>query len=174
MAKHIVKCPKCGERFDTQVIQAVKVSARRYGHATCYPDLTDFVPLGPEADPDLIVLKEYITKLYGENARWQLINKQIKQYIKENKYSLSGILKSLVYFYEVKNNSIEKSNYSIGIVPYVYQDAYTYYYNLFMAQEANKNKFLSTQFKEITIRPPWIRGTKQQLFDLGKWEEDEE
>lgn len=173
MAKHIVKCPKCGERFDTQVIQAVKVSARRYGHATCYPDLTDFIPLGPKADPDLQKLKDYIKKIFGDKARWPLINKQIKKYKEENNYSYSGMLKSLVYFYEIKGNSIEKSNYSIGIIPYCYQDSYNYYYSLYMAEEANKNKSLITQIKEIIIKPPKSKRPRYQFFDFKEWEGEE-
>ena len=171
MAKHLVKCPKCGETFDTNVVQAVKVSSRRYGHAACYPENTDFVPLGPEADPDLKKLKDYISNLFGEKANWAMINRQLKKYKEENGYSYSGILKSLIYFFEVKGNSIEKSNGAIGIVPYCYQDAYNYYYSLFLAEESNKNKTLITQIKQIIIKPPKIRGTKKRFFDLGGEEE---
>ena len=42
---HKCKCPKCGIEFDRDKIQAVRVSARRYGHATCYPDNKDLIPL---------------------------------------------------------------------------------------------------------------------------------
>ena len=60
-------------------------------------------------------------------------------------------MKSLVYFYQVKGNPISKANGALGIVPYVYQDAYNYYYSLFMAQQANKDKTLITKTKEINI-----------------------
>ena len=170
MAKHIVKCPKCGLEFDTNSIQAVRVGARRYGHASCYPDSTDFVPLAkkPEEDEDLKKLKDYITKIYGDKANWPLITKQIKNYTKDKKYSLSGILKSLVWFYDVKHNSVDGSNGGIGIVDYCYQDAYNYYLALFIAQQANENKTLSNEIKEITIAPPEMRGTKQKLIDFGE------
>ena len=42
---HYVKCPKCGETFDRDIIQAVRINGRRYGHAKCYPDNNNFVPL---------------------------------------------------------------------------------------------------------------------------------
>lgn len=176
MAKHIVKCPKCGQDFDTNSVQAVRVGARRYGHATCYPDNTDFIPLvqKPEEDPDLKKLKDYITKIYGDKANWPLITKQIKNYTKDKKYSLSGILKSLVWFYDVKHNSVEGSNGGIGIVEYCYQDAYNYYLALFIAQEANKNIVLDNEIKEVTIAPPEMRGTKQKLIDFGEWLDDEQ
>ena len=169
MAKHIVKCPKCGESFDTNLIQAVKISARRYGHATCYPDIKDFVPMEQsQQDPDLIKLKNYIDKKYGDKAKWPLINRQIKIFTKDKGYSLSGILKSLVWFYDIKGNSIEGSNGGIGIAEYAYQDAYNYYYNLFIAQNQNKDKDIAhiiTKTKEITIPLPQITLNKR-LFNL--------
>ena len=117
---HNVICPKCGIKFDRDKIQAVKISARRYGHATCYPDNKNFVECPNLESNDLIQLKDYIGTLFGENANWAMINKQIKKYKEENGYSYSGILKSLVYFYDVKHNSKEKANNAISIVPYIY------------------------------------------------------
>lgn len=167
MAKHIVKCPKCGKQFDTNTEQAVRIGARRYGHATCYPDNTDLVPLEiKEENKELTALKDYINKIYGSTANWVLINKQIKDYQKEYNYTLSGILKSLVWFYEIKGNSPEKSNGGIGIVPFAYQDAYNYYYSLFVAQSQNENiTELTNRVKEVTIPPPEIRLPKR-LFNL--------
>jgi uncharacterized alpha/beta hydrolase family protein len=113
--------------------------------------------------------KDYITKIYGDKANWPLITKQIKNYTKDKKYSLSGILKSLVWFYDVKHNSVEGSNGGIGIVEYCYQDAYNYYLALFIAQQANADKVLDNEIKEVTIAPPEMRGTKQRLIDFGEW-----
>lgn len=159
MSKHIVKCPKCGLMFDTNTIQAVKVSARRYGHATCYPDNTNLVPLVVKEanDPDYIKLMDYIKELFGDAANYAQIKRQLKIYINDNHYSYSGILKSLVYFYEVKGNSKDKANGGIGIVPFIYQDAYNYYYDLFVAQSRNQGKDVSeitSKVREISIRPP--------------------
>ena len=171
---HPVICAICGEKFDRDSIQAVKVGARRYAHQTCKPD-GELVPLvKKEEDPDLIKLKDYINNLFGENANWALINRQIKKYTQENGYSLSGILKSLVYFYDVKKNPRDKSNNAIGIVPYCYQDAYNYYLGLYIAQQANENKTLNTEVKEITIKPPKVRNyLKRIFFDLEGWNNEE-
>lgn len=171
---HLVKCSICGEKFDRDLVQAVRTGARRYAHATCDPSNKDLVPLvkKPGQDPDMVKLREYITNKYGDKARWPLINKQIKDYVAKG-YSVSGILKSLVYFYDVKGNSIDGSNGGIGIVDYTYQDAYNYYLNLFLAQQANQNKTLLNQIKEIIIKPPQKLGTKQKLFDLGEYEDEE-
>lgn len=171
MAKHLVKCAICGKTFDTNVIQAVRHGARRYAHQTCYPE-GEPIPLGPEADPDMINLKNYINQIYGDSANWALINRQIKKFTQENKYSLSGILKSLVFFYDIKKNPVEKSQGGIGIVPYCYQDAYNYYYALYMAQVSNQDKVVqNNNFREITIKPPKRRKRKLKLFNLGEEEE---
>jgi hypothetical protein len=158
-------------QFDTNLIQAVKHGARRYAHYTCFPQ-GELVPLGPEADPDMIKLKEYINNKFGKQANYALINKQIKQFQSKG-YTLSGILKSLVYFYDVKHNTIEKSNGGIGIVDFIYNDARQYYYNLFMAQQANKDKIFSKEEKEVIIKPPKMRGTKQQFFEIKDWDNEE-
>ena len=166
---HYVICSKCGSKFDRDKVQAVRTGARRYAHATCDPTNTDFVPLlVKEEDPELTKLKNYINQKFGKNANWAQINRQIKIYTTENNYSLSGILKSLVYFYDVKNNSIDKSNGAIGIVPFVYQDAYNYYYSLFVAQSQNQQKDVSkivSKVKEIIIPLPQINLPKR-LFNL--------
>lgn len=175
MAKHLVKCPKCGQTFDTNTEQAVKIGARRYGHANCYPDSTDFVPMEiKQEDKDLVALKAYITKLYGDKANWILINKQIKDFQKDYQYSLSGMLKSLIWFYEVKGNTPEKSNGGIGIIPYAYQDAYNYYYSLFVAQSQNATvniQEITNRVKEVVIPPPEIK-TPIRLFNLEDENDD--
>ena len=174
---HPVICSICGKRFDRDVEQAVKTGACRYAHYKCKPD-GELVPLAekPEENKDLTTLKDYINKLYGDKANWHLIMKQIKDYQTKNGYSLSGILKSLIWFYEIKGNSPDKSNGGIGIVPFAYQDAYNYYYSLFIAQSQNADKDIkeyTNKVREITIPLPQIRLTKR-FFNLDDDEVEEE
>ena len=85
MAKKMCKCAICGIEFDRNAIQAVRHGARRYSHQTCEPNNTDLVPMeGGANDPELKKLKDYIGTLFGENANWAMINKQIKKYKEEN------------------------------------------------------------------------------------------
>ena len=166
---HFCICPKCNQRFDRDKIQAVKISARRYGHASCYPENTDFIPLvkKEEEDEDYQKLIKYIQKLYGNKANYPLIMKQIKKFHTEKKFSYSGMLKSLIYFYEVQGNSVDGSNGGIGIIEYCYQAAYQYYYNLFVIQSQNKDKDISaivTKVKEVTIPLPRPDKKKGKFF----------
>lgn len=168
---HYVVCSKCGVRFDRDKIQAVKTGARRYAHYDCVPT-GELVPL-PQKDEDLVKLENYIKQLLGNNYNAARVNKQIKDFVNDYGYSFSGILKSLIYFYEVKGNSKEKANGGIGIVPFIYQDAYNYYYDLFIAQKQNESKNVAkivSRIKEVIIRPPQIVLPKR-FFNLDDDEE---
>ena len=163
---HYVICSVCGKKFDRDVVQAVKTSARRYAHYTCKPE-GELVPL-PQKDPDLDNLEKYIQKLLGNDYNKARVNKQIKDYVDKDGYSYSGILKSLIYFYEVKGNSKDKANGGIGIVPFIYKDAYNYYYSLFLAQSQNQEKdivAITSKVKEITIPVPKII-EKKRFFNV--------
>ena len=170
---HLVKCVICGKSFDRDSIQAVRHGARRYSHATCEPDNTDFVPLVVKKveDKELTALKAYIAEKYKDKANWALINRQIKQYKKENDYSYSGMLKSLIYFFEVQHNGIEKSNGGIGIIPFVYKQTRDYYYSLWVAQQQNQDKVFENKEKEVVIKEPRKKGLFKKFFSLG--DEDE-
>ena len=162
MARHIVKCFVCGKSFDLNSEQGVRHGTRRYSHATCEPENTNFVPMEQisKEEKELRELKDYINNKYKDKANWQLINKQIKSFVAEYHYTYSGILKTLIYFYDVKGNSVENSNGGIGIVQFQYQECYQYYYQLYLAQEKNKNNKIDYQFKEIVIQKP-----KQRFFN---------
>ena len=168
---HMVKCTVCGESFDRDKVQAVKSGARRYAHYTCLPE-GELVPL-PNAvvDQDLVDLENYIKNLLGDDYNPARVKKQIKDYKNEYNYSYSGMLKALVWFYEIKGNSIEKANGGIGILPFVYQDAYNYYYSLYLAQLVNEEKDVNqykTKVREIVIKSPSVAEKPIRLFDLGE------
>ena len=174
---HMCVCAICGKRFDRDKVQAVRHNGRRYSHAACEPDNKDLVPLvvKNEGDEKIAQLKGYINQIYGEKANWPLIMRQIKKFTSENGFSISGILKSLVWFYEVKHNKVNDSNGGIGIVEYCYKDAYNYYLAIYKANEANKDKQINTTVKEITIKPPKARNYLcKSIIDLEGWTPSDE
>lgn len=167
---HLVKCSVCGKQFDRDRVQAVKSGARRYAHQTCLPG-GEIVPL-PQVDEELTKLIEYTKQLLGKEYNEEKVKKQIKDCKNRLGFSYSGMLKSLVYFYEVKGNSKDRANGGIGIVPFIYNEAYNYYLNLFLANQQNINKDVksyTSKVKEITIKVPIIEFSKR----LFKLEEDE-
>ena len=163
---HKVKCYYCGQTFDRDKVPHVQVTTKRYAHTACA--MTDDQKKKQE-EADKIALNEYIMKLFNIPYVDARIQKQIKQYVEEYKYTYSGIKKTLTYFFEVKGNSIEKANGGIGIVPYVYQQAHNYYLALWQAQQKNEDKVVSEYvpvIKEIVIPRPQRKVKKRPLFSF--------
>lgn len=87
------------------------------------------------------------------------MRKQVKEFKENKNYTYSGIRKSLQYFFEIKENSIERAKGSLGIVPYVYEDAKKYWHNLNNIKQINeeiisKEDIIDMPIKEIYIRAP--------------------
>ena len=77
------------------------------------------------------------------------------------------MLKTLKWFYEIEDGDTTLSNDRIGIIPYIYEDAKKYYYNLFLIQERNKNIVnYKTPVKEVTIESPRPLKIKPYLFNF--------
>lgn len=170
---HMVKCYYCGKTFDRDKEEFVKVNQRRYAHKKCSEAKEE---VQTQEDKDKEELDAYIMKLFGTDFVDPMIQKQIKQYIQEYKYTYSGIRKALIYFYEVKRNPIDKANGRIGIVPYVYQKAYRYYFSLWEAQQRNADKKVELyipKVKEIVIPPPERKVKKRNLFSFLDGEEED-
>jgi hypothetical protein len=113
-----------------------------------------------QEEKDVRAFYEYTQKLFGEDYNYILTKKLAERYVKENHYTYTGMLKTLKWYYEKEGNSIEKSNGSIGIIPYIYKQALDYYYSLYLAQQINKEKnissFIISKEREISIQSPRV------------------
>ena len=158
-----VKCLYCGEMFDRTITDFVQVTKLRYAHKICYDKhISDL----SQEEKDITALHNYIKTLFNIESLTPRITKQIQTYHENNNYTYSGILKSLVYFYQIKGNDISKANGGIGIVPYIYEEARTYYTAIWMAQQQNLAKPIQ-QYKPNTIQveiPPPIRKEKKKKY----------
>lgn len=114
-------------------------------------------------------------ELYQSDYVFPRIKKQIAQYTTEYGYSYSGILKALKYYYEIKKNPFDKikAKESIGIVPYIYQNAYNYYYAIWEAQQHQANISDAESIQqyipkviEIKIPEPKVENKKRKLFNF--------
>jgi hypothetical protein len=170
---HYVTCIHCKEKFNRDKEEFIQVSERRYAHKKC-AEAAD-----AEKDQelkDLEALEEYIMKVLDEEYITARVRKQIKDFKKEYNYTYSGMLKSLIWWYDIKGNSAEKANGGIGILPFIYNDAYNYYLNLFLANQQNINKDVksyTSKVREITIKSPVVEFSKK-LFNLDDEVEDEQ
>lgn len=170
---HVVTCIYCKKKFDRDKHPFVQVSNRRYAHTEC--SMSDEQRKAKE-ESDKEALNNYIMKLFNTTYVDARIQKQIKQYVDEYNFTYSGIQKALTYFFEIKGNSLEKANGGIGIVPYVYKNAYNYYFSLWQAQQKNEDKVVTDyvpNIKEIVIPRPQRKVKKRQLFTFLDKENDE-
>ena len=169
---HKVKCFYCGQIFDRDKEEAVSVGVRRYAHVHC-AKTGEKVQTQEEKDRD--ALEAYIRKLFNTEYVDARIKKQIQKYKQEYNYTYSGMLKTLIWWFEIKGGSLEKANGGIGIIPYVYQEACNYYYALYLAQIANADKEITDYIpreRAIEILSPRAYVRPPKLFNLDDEEDD--
>ena len=173
MAKHLVKCPICGKTFDAGVEPFIKTSSKRYAHESCVKEKEESKT---QEEKDREALIEYIKQLFGIERLNPHMNKQLKDYIEVNHFTYSGIHKALIYHYEIKKGDISKANNGLGIVEYVYQNAFNYYYAIWEAQQKNVAKLeqidiYQPEEKVITIPIPVANVKRRKLFNFLDEEE---
>lgn len=148
-----VKCPGCEERFYREDEEYVHLK-NRYWHKECYLEKQKVIE-------DKYQLEEYICELFDLNFVSPRIQKQINTYIENYNFTYSGILGSLKYWFDIKEESVEKANGGIGIVPYIYNDAKNYFYKAYQAQQ-NINQSTKIIKGQYTVKiPPQKRRVKQ-------------
>ena len=166
MAHHYVKCLYCNKQFDRDVEPTKQVSARRYAHIKCWEEHQANMT---QEERDIEAFYNYTKNLFGEDYNYVLTKKLAERYVKENNYTYSGMLKTPRWYYEKEGNSLDKSNGSIGIIPYIYKQALNYYYALYQAQLVNqekdisnftmpKEKIIEIESPRVYVRPPhmWL------------------
>jgi len=172
MAKHIVKCLYCGQNFDLNVIEGIKVNSNRYAHKTCADQRSQ---LQTKEDKDKEAFFRYCSEKFGKQFDFVRTKRMADSYIKKYSYTWSGMLKCLIYFFDIKKNPVEKANGGIGIIPYIYQEAHDYYYDIWQAQQLNANKKIENyvpEVIEIKIPPPEPKPKKRRLFTFLDREEE--
>jgi hypothetical protein len=161
---HIVTCIYCKQKFDRDKVPFSKISERRYAHQAC---VAGTVVEKTKEEKDYDALIEYAKHLLKDTYNDARVRKQIKDFKEQYDYSFSGMLKSLIWFYEIKGNSTEKANSGIGIIPFVYNDALNYYYAIYVANLANQEiENYQPEVREIIIKSPVAEIKKPKLFKL--------
>ncbi len=163
---HQVICLYCKQKFDRDKVPAILVQGRRYAHAACVKDESN-----PELqkEKDKNALLEYARTLLNLPYADVKIKKQIESYVQQYNFSYSGMLKALQYFYEIKGNDVKEAHGGIGIIPYIYQESYNYYYNIWKAQQQNANKDMNQfipKIIEINIPSPQRSKKKRNIFSF--------
>ena len=139
----------------------------RYVHKQCAEE-------HPKDDKEELTI--YLIKLFKLKDDYILpkFMKQISQYEKEYNFTYSGMLKALKYWYEVKQHPVDTER-GVGIIPYIYKNAYDYYYALWIADQQNQQiadfKSYIPKDIEVTIKSPQRILPKRKLFTFLDQEE---
>ena len=169
-----VTCIYCKKTFNKSQEEFKLFSNGRYAHKNCF-DLEQSREL-----TDQEKLEKYIMKLFGTDYVYARIQRQIKDYVTNHGFTYSGIHKALIYYYEVKGNKFDegKAQGGIGIVPFVYQHAYNYYYAIWEAQQKQQHIHDASSLEEylpkvieVHIPPPERQEKKRKLFTFLDEEE---
>ena len=163
-----VTCAYCQKPMSKKDEDCVMIGNGKYVHKACQA-LEE-----KREKTDKEQLEDYIKNLFGTTYIDPRVRAQIKKYVEEFNYTYSGIRKALIYHYEIKGGDKSKANGGIGIVPYVYEAAYNYHYQLWLAQQKNKDveiTLYTPKVKEIVIQRPERKVKKRPLFTFLDEEE---
>jgi len=168
MAQHFVICKYCNQKFNRDIEPFVEVGGRRYAHKSCAEQIDASIP---QDEKDYNNLELYIKKLFNMKTLNIKIRKQIKNFREEYGYSYSGILKTLYWWYEIQNHTIDLAGDGIGIVPYIYKDAEKYYYTIYLAKIVNDgiNEY-KPKTEKIEIPSPRVFTQPLKMFKLNEEE----
>ena len=182
MASHFVKCLYCGQTFDANVVPFIKPTKNRYAHEHCpgqEPSKTDLPPVftapaktiagvAAEEINDYTALRDYINELFKGKVNWGLVVGKM-QMLRKQQYTYSGMLKALRWWYEIKKQPVTEVKSPLGIIPFIYNDAFDYYQAIFLAEQNNKDKKINANVREFHIDIPQPHPMKKiKLFDLDR------
>lgn len=120
-------CPKCGLPIGDDV-QAMRYRRSLY-HQVCYQQIKAKAQNKNEKlskeEPERKELSEYLKKLFNSDVIPPLVEKQIRDYQSDG-MTYADILLSLRYFYDLCGHEWSGDRKTIGIVPYVIEEAKTF------------------------------------------------
>jgi hypothetical protein len=155
-----VKCPHC-EKYFNRKENEFKYFKNRYWHLSCYNNRA-------QEEEEKQKLINYIEKLLHKKVDYK-IQSQLKNYL-DKEFGYKEIYQALYFFYEIKNNSIEKANGGIGIVPYVIEEAKAYFKNKEIIKKSMSNAVTIISTKKIIIPDPTkkIKNTERKNIDISE------
>lgn len=137
-------CRTCLHTFPNLHVDDFKIENGKVIRQSPYQDLTEERQRASCIDFIYIIFDRQISPLAFP---------RLASFIKRG-YSWIGIVRTMEWFYVVQKNSISKSNFNVGIVPYVYDKAQDYYEKL--------NRELQTRFETQIL--PEIDKTTSKTF----------
>lgn len=152
--KNSVKCYYCGEQVPTG--ERVKNDKGYNFHPNCLKEYDDRRNLF-----------DYCCYIWGLKAPGPVITRQAKQF-KEKGLTYKGMLLTLKYFYETQRNDRTKykGKETIGIIPYVYDEAKSYYESLEKKKAELVNETVTQEIERIVIKKKKGQTSRPPLYDF--------
>lgn len=171
-----VKCPHCGESFLREE-EPFEIVGNRYFHKKCFDEIQKAKERKQEEKEAKNKIHDKMSQLCGGEYRANRINEQIKTYTTEYKMTITGIYKTLCYWYDVKGGDPHQAHGGIGIVPHIYRDAKQYYKKKAEREERKKKAALEILLEEkelrdntervvVTKRPVVKKPRRTKMFNL--------
>ena len=99
-----ITCIYCKKTFNKNEEEYIQISNSKYAHLSC----SELEAKREKTDAEK--LDDYIMKLFNYDYVPPRAKKQINEFIKEYNYTYSGMLKALIYFYEIKDGLVEEAH----------------------------------------------------------------
>lgn len=173
---HLVTCRICKQKFDRDKIPFKEIATRQYVHQSCYNKANSEVKADMQESKDLDELYKYCEQLVGKENFNFLATQKYFQNLKADttkKYTYTGMLRTMHWYYEIKKHIPDAT--AIGIIPYAYDDANRYYYDLWRTSQANIPKIAKAlKPEEIEINIPEPKAPKKKSKNFAFLDEDKE
>lgn len=178
---HIVHCRICKMNIDIDKQDDWLISQPRwYYHKSCYNDFAKKQDSIKEKDLTIEVDDEmwldatykYLQRDLKMTIDFVKMKRQWESYLKKG-MTAKGIYFTLRYFYETKHGDTSKSESGIGIIPYIYNEATTYWgernqrdKNICKDIEEQVKRLSKKEIKVVNI-PKVRKNTTRQEIDLS-------
>lgn len=172
------KCRICKEVINKESNDWVMPSKNYYYHIKCYNDWKKTEPLEDAEWRPFIY--DFLSRDLKVSYNYHMCEKQIDKYLKDYKMTAKGIYFSLKYFYEIKKGDWEKSRGGLGIIPYIYNEACTYWVeqnsrskNIIAEIESQIRAATQRKTQTVTQQKTKVKKFKVDLSSIAEMEEDE-
>jgi len=124
-----VKCPICG-KFNEKSLTVL--DNKRYYCEDCYKKKK-------QESADYKALISFICELFEISQPEGLILKQIKKFKEDFGYTYKGMKTTLDYFFNIKTKKTPDNGMGVGIIPFIYKEAFEFYSDRLRIKQALKN-----------------------------------
>lgn len=155
-------CPYCGNNVEKN--QPQKTYKNKHYHSDCYKRMSqEMYNSTQQGSNSRQILYAYICEKFGIEQLTPFLTAQLYKFETDYNMTYDGMWYSLKYFYDILGNAVDEKT-GIGIIPYVYDKAKTYYIKNAHLAEVNSKKNIKTN--DIKVKVSVGRKNKKPNIDI--------